>query len=212
MAYCNACGQQINDTAKFCKYCGAKVDAMEGVDVSEVIVEEKTAQVGAAYQGQPTSAGATQQPYQVPGYAGSGQGHNDQAYASPNGTVHENTKSVKLDMGSDHTSMFSPEDISKNKVFAIGSYLLGFLGIIVALLAARESKFAMFHARESMKIIVVELLIGLITLLLFWTVLVPIAASICYIILAIVQLICVIRTCKGEAKMAPIVGSMKFLN
>lgn len=35
----------------------------------------------------------------------------------------------------DHTAEFDPKDISDNKVFAMICYLMGFIGIIVALLA-----------------------------------------------------------------------------
>lgn len=203
MAFCASCGKSINDGSKFCKFCGAPV--------SGVVVEETvSASVEGASGSQNVSTANTQQPTtgnQVPPTA-----NQNQAYSAPNqGQVVPNTAAVTVDLGSDHTSLFSKDDISKNKVFAIGTYLLGFLGIIVALLAARESKFAMFHAREAMKLIIAQMLLGMITLLLIWTIIVPLAALICYIILGIVQLICIFRACKGQAKKAPIVGSFKFL-
>lgn len=41
----------------------------------------------------------------------------------------------------DHTAEFDPQDISDNKVFAMLGYLLGTVGIIIALLASRKSPF-----------------------------------------------------------------------
>lgn len=52
----------------------------------------------------------------------------------------------------DHTAEFDPKDISDNKVFAMICYLMGFIGIIVALLATNSSKYAMFHVRQALKI------------------------------------------------------------
>lgn len=58
----------------------------------------------------------------------------------------------------DHTAEFDPKDISDNKVFAMICYLMGFIGIIVALLATNSSKYAMFHVRQALKIEVASIL------------------------------------------------------
>ena len=59
----------------------------------------------------------------------------------------------------DHTAEFDPQDISDNKVFAMLGYLLGTVGIIIALLASRKSPFTMFHVRQALKFTVVNILI-----------------------------------------------------
>ena len=41
----------------------------------------------------------------------------------------------------DHTAEFAPDDISKNKVVAMAAYMLGVVGIVIALLAAGVSVF-----------------------------------------------------------------------
>lgn len=91
------------------------------------------------------------------------------------------------------------------------AYLLGIFGVIVVGLVARDSKFAMFHMRQSAKLVVVEWLFGLISALLFWTVIIPIAYFVFVIVLAVVEIICIVNVCGGKAKEAPIVSSFGFL-
>ncbi len=108
----------------------------------------------------------------------------------------------------DHTADFSPADISDNKVFAMATYLLSVFGIVIALLAAQKSDYAMFHARQSLKITLCEILsyIIMIVPLAGW-----IAGPICLIILFVVRIILFFQVCKGQAKDAPIIGSLGFL-
>ena len=47
--------------------------------------------------------------------------------------------------------------------------------------------------------------------LLCWTIIVPIAGAVCMCILAVIQIICFVRICKGQAKEAPIVCKFGFL-
>ncbi len=113
----------------------------------------------------------------------------------------------------DHTADFDAQDISDNKVFSMLPYLpvIGLFGIIIALLAAQKSAFAMFHVREALKITVTNILLGVISALLCWTIIVPAAGGICMAILFVIQIIMFFRVCKGKAKEAPIICKLKFL-
>ena len=111
----------------------------------------------------------------------------------------------------DHTAEYSQKDISDNKVMAMVPYLLGTIGVIIALLASRESPYTYFHVRQSLKITVCSALVGIISALLFWTVLVPIAGGICMVILIVVRIISFFQVCSGTAKEAAIIGSFNFL-
>lgn len=111
----------------------------------------------------------------------------------------------------DHTAEFSAKDISDNKVIAMLVYLLGPMGIIIALLAAKDSPFAAFHVRQALKFTVVEILLGIIAVLLCWTIIVPIAAGVCYIILFVLQIICFFQICSGKAKEPAIIRGLGFL-
>lgn len=112
---------------------------------------------------------------------------------------------------SDHTAEFDPEDIAKNKVIAMAAYLLGTLGIIIALLAAPDSKYATFHSRQALKFSIVDILLSIIMVVLCWTLIVPIAGGICILILLVIRIICFFQVCSGKAKDAPIIGSLPFL-
>lgn len=111
----------------------------------------------------------------------------------------------------DHTAEFDTRDISENKVLAMLPYLFGLIGIIIALLAAGSSPYTAFHVRQALKLEVCSALVVVIGAILAITILVPIAAAICVLILEIVSIICFFGVCNGKAKEAPIVSKFGFL-
>lgn len=111
----------------------------------------------------------------------------------------------------DHTQEFDGRDVAANKIFAITTYLLGIIGIIVALIADKSSPYLQFHIKQSLKLVISEVLVAIFSGLLSFTFIVPIAGFVCLIILVIVQLICFFRTCSGKSVEAPIVRSFNFL-
>lgn len=111
----------------------------------------------------------------------------------------------------DHTHEFDAKDISDNKVIAMLVYLMGIIGVIIALLASSTSPYAAFHVRQSLKFTVVETLLGLISILLCWTIIVPIAVAVFCVVLFVCKIICFFSICKGKAKEAPIICKLNFL-
>ncbi len=111
----------------------------------------------------------------------------------------------------DHMAEFDPKDISDNKVIAMLCYLLGTVGVIIALLGSQSSPYAAFHVRQSLKFTVVDILLGIIGAVFFWTFLIPVACGICYAILFVVRIICFFSICKGSAKEPPIIRSLGFM-
>ena len=111
----------------------------------------------------------------------------------------------------DHTADYDPQDISDNKVYCMLIYLMSAIGIIIALLATPDSPYARFHIHQCVKITVCELIVGFLTAVLCWTIIVPIVGGIAMIVLFVVQIICFVRICKGQAKEAPIVCKLGFL-
>ncbi len=111
----------------------------------------------------------------------------------------------------DHTAEYETADVSAHKLFAMLSYLTSILGIIVTLLACRESEYAMFHVRQSLKIFICEVLLALAAGILAITIIVPVAAAVCIVILFVVRIICFFRVCSGKAVEAPIVKNLGFL-
>lgn len=111
----------------------------------------------------------------------------------------------------DHTAEFDVKDISENKVVSMLVYLLGTVGVIIALLASNTSPYAAFHVRQALKFTVVSILSTIVTLLLCWTVIVPIAYGILMIALFVVKFICFFQICSGKAKEPAIIRSLSFL-
>lgn len=111
----------------------------------------------------------------------------------------------------DHTAEFDPRDISENKVIAMAVYLMGWIGIIIALLGSNSSPYAAFHVRQALKITVVGTLLGICTLVLFWTIIVPVAAVIAMLVLFVVNIICFFQVCAGKAKEPAIIRNLNFL-
>ncbi len=111
----------------------------------------------------------------------------------------------------DHTADFDASDISDNKVYAMLVYLLGWIGILIALLGANGSKFVQFHLRQALKIIVAQTLIGIIIALTFWTFIIPIAGVIALGVLLVVQIISFFQICAGKAKEPFIIRNLTFL-
>lgn len=122
----------------------------------------------------------------------------------------------------DHTAEFTKEDISENKVISMLVYLLGWIGIVIALLASNTSKYAGFHVRQALKITVVETLLPIclgvaavinIIPVLGWLVYVvaTIAAVVLLVALFVVKIICFFQICKGQAKEPAIIRSLSFL-
>ena len=111
----------------------------------------------------------------------------------------------------DHTGEFEAADISDNKVIAMLPFILGVVGLIVALLARSDSPYANFHVRQFLKICVCEAIIAICSAVLCWTIIVPLAGAICCVILFVVRIICFFQICKGQAKEPAIVGKLGFL-
>lgn len=118
----------------------------------------------------------------------------------------------------DHTAEFDEKDISDNKVIAMLVYLTGWLGVIIALLAGSNSNYAGFHARQALKITVVETLLGIATAVLFWLGLIPVlkwlyfvSVSGAFCALFVVRIIAFFQICKGKAVEPPIVRMFGFL-
>lgn len=111
----------------------------------------------------------------------------------------------------DHTAEFDPKDISENKVFAMLVYLLGTIGVIIALLASKTSAYTMFHVRQALKFTVVNILMTICTVLLCWTFIVPIAYGIMVLVLGVIKIVCFFQICSGKAKEPAVIRSLNFL-
>lgn len=188
---CPKCGSEMNDGSAFCTKCGAALG-------------ENAQNNNGNPQGNPQNGNPQM---------GNPQMNNGMPYGNPqsnNGMPYGMPQQPYVDP-KDHTAEFDAKDISDNKVMAMLPYLMGTIGIIIALLASRESAYTYFHVRQALKISVVTILVSLITAVLCWTIIVPIAGAVCAIILLVVRIICFFQVCSGKAKEAAIVSSFGFL-
>ena len=118
----------------------------------------------------------------------------------------------------DHTADFDAADIAENKVIAMAVYLFSLPGILIALLAAKESKYVAFHVRQGLKLAVAETL-GIIALsiaaFLMWNLrmrgLMSFVMVAALIGLVVIHLLCVLQVMKNKAKEVYIVRKLPFL-
>ena len=103
--------------------------------------------------------------------------------------------------------MFEKEDIEKNKAMAILAYII----FLIPLLAAKDSKFAMYHANQGLVLFLVALavnVVGGIIPFIGWFIILPLG-NLFVVVLAILG---IINAAKGEAKQLPLIGGFMLLS
>ena len=110
----------------------------------------------------------------------------------------------------DHTAEYDPKDISENKVVAMLVYLLGTIGVIIALLY-QKSPFVNFHLRQALKFLVVEAITVLAMGILAWTFVALILGAIFLVVLFVLKIVAFVNICGGKAKEPAIIRSIGFL-
>lgn len=108
--------------------------------------------------------------------------------------------------GADFTSQFDKADIEANKMMALLSYLIFFIPLI----AAKESKYAMFHANQGLTLFLAGVIVsiaGSVIPFLGWFLILPVGC----IIVAVLGIMGIINAWKGLAKELPIIGKFKLI-
>ncbi len=113
----------------------------------------------------------------------------------------------------DYTEEFEPQDIENNKVMAILAYI--WILVLIPIFAAKDSKFARFHANQGLVLMIVETIFGILIGILAK---IPILSWIFGIIGGLVELCAVIlailgivNALNGKAKDLPVVGKFRIL-
>lgn len=220
MTFCSNCGTQLPDEASFCTNCGTAVKT-ESIPQPEAVASGAAAPENAAPEADTnasesfqTEAAFDTEAYQNTQTEPQGFQQDQNTYQQQNYQYNYQNQPYQQPVyvaSNDHTADFEASDISNNKVIAMAAYLLGTLGIIIALLAAKDSPYASFHSRQALKLEIVEMLLTIVSGVLFFTILVPIAGVVCIAIIFVVRIICFFQVASGKAKDAPIVGSLPFL-
>ena len=117
----------------------------------------------------------------------------------------------------DSTSEFSQQDINSNKVMAILAYL-GIL-VLVPIFAAKDSKFARFHANQGLVLFLAEIafyivltIVSAIILAISWKLYFIITIlSLVWIVFLVLAIIGIINAANGKAKELPVIGKFTLL-
>ena len=176
MKICSGCGSAMEDSAAFCTKCGTKFNNNSAENTSSTENAQNT--------GTAAGNGAACNPNNGAYTNAANNNYTNQAY---NQTPNYQNGPVYVADPYDHTAEFTAKDISDNKVIAMLVYLLGTMGIIIALLGAHSSPYAAFHVRQALKFTVIYVLMGIITVFLFWTLIVPLAALLAILVLFVIK-------------------------
>ncbi len=117
-----------------------------------------------------------------------------------------------------YRSKFTADDISENKVSAIAAYLLGPIGIIIALLIARDSAYTAFHVRQALKLTVSSVMLEIAAAILAVFGMIPflgiifklllVIVGILWFIVLVLKLIAIAQVCDGEAREPAVIGKL----
>lgn len=117
----------------------------------------------------------------------------------------------------DSTDQFDQNDITQNKAMAVLSYF--FILVLIPIFAAKDSKFARYHANQGLTLFILEVIYSIFISVLS-AIIVAISAKlmfICYIfslfslvILALI-IIGIVNSASGRAKALPIIGGLHLI-
>ena len=177
----------------FCGNCGTKVED------GKKFCPECGAPMEAAPQQQPQQQPQQAPQQQVPPVQQFAQQPNAQQPAP--GQAGGKTKG-----GMDYTAQFDPADIEANKVMAF----LGYILFLIPMLAAKESRFAQFHANQGLILLLAGIIVGTagsIIPVLGWFLILPIGC----VAVAILGIIGILNALGGKAKDLPLIGKYRLL-
>ena len=124
-----------------------------------------------------------------------------------------NQKFNEFNNTEDTTSQFDLNDIEQNKLMGILAYLSWL--VLIPIFAAKESKFARYHANQGIVLaiaeIVVSIIIGILSDLPLIGWLFSIVGSLFGIVCLVFSVIGILNAANGKAKELPIVGKYRIL-
>lgn len=112
----------------------------------------------------------------------------------------------------DTTAEYDPQDIEKNKLFAILAYISWL--VLVPIFVAKDSKFAKFHVNQGLVLAIVEIIcwvaFGILRRLPLIGWIFGIAEGLVSLVCFLLAVVGVINAANGKAKELPIVGKAKI--
>lgn len=119
----------------------------------------------------------------------------------------------ELNNTADTTAEFDPADIAQNKVMGVLAYFSWL--VLVPIFAAKESKFARYHANQGLALAIAEIIcwvvFGILTRfpLIGW--IFGIAEGLVSLVCFVIAIVGIVNAANGRAKELPIVGKLKIL-
>ena len=99
-----------------------------------------------------------------------------------------------------------PADAEQNKVMGILAYII----FLIPLLAAKESRFAMYHANQGLVLFLATMavtLVGSIIPIIGWFIILPVG----YLAVFVLAIIGILNAVKGVCKPLPLIGGITIL-
>ncbi len=127
-----------------------------------------------------------------------------EAPAQQNQPVDLSEKFNELNNTADTTAEYDAQDIEKNKIMAVLAYILFF----IPLLAAKDSKFARFHANQGLVLFLGGLISSVVAVIpvIGW-----IIAPIAGLAVTVLAVLGIINALNGKAKELPLIGKFRIL-
>ena len=105
----------------------------------------------------------------------------------------------------DDTARFDKSDIENNKVVSLLSYI--WILFLVPLLAAKNSKFARFHANQGLVLFICSVVLGILAAI----PIVKYVAMLLEVVALVLAIIGIVNVLNGKAKELPIIGGIKLI-
>ena len=205
MKICPRCGTEQDDNALFCSNCGTTFAVQPVVTRSEPVAEETTTEaIPVQIPVQPQCTQPVQPQYAQPvQYTQPTQPQYQIPVQQPAPVVRYNAY--------DHSKEFTAKDLADNKLYAALMYVTSLFGVLIALVADKDSPYLKFHIRQVLKLHLTITILSALTAALAWTVIVPIAGAIALLILFIVNIVCFVNVLKNKSIEPAFVRDLKFL-
>ncbi|MBO4916275.1 MAG: hypothetical protein J5374_00165 [Bacteroidales bacterium] len=126
------------------------------------------------------------------------------AFATAKEKAQSTVEDIKKEID-DYSDQMDPDDVSKNRLMAVLAYI-GPL-VLIPIFAAKDSKFAKFHANQGLILFLLEIVFCVLGGLKFigWL------FDLCNIVVAILAIVGIIYAAQGKAKELPVVGNWTIL-
>lgn len=205
MAYCVKCGAKVEDGVRSCTQCGAKIPNLTG---SSYRNQDHYDQADGSRSGYGQQAEGQEYTY----YEGSNSTQNQQYEYGPQNSYHPQPYV-------DAEECFDPDEVRKNKVMGVVSYL-GILVLIPILAGNKKSQYVKFHANQGLVLFIVSAVVDLLDGDWVWGLhswinfggsmfswIFDIFSFACFILMVMG----IVSACKGEKKELPIIGKIRLL-